>query len=107
ADFTWTFDFGAKRWTNRNPSTSTPTTHFGTACSYDPVTRKVWWVETRYDRSQGLYSYDYDANRWPLHSGAFSPSYQTSTVDTKRGLLVIVGKGEVFVYDLRKGNYAR
>jgi hypothetical protein len=100
---TWTFDFGAKVWTNRQPGGTKPTTGYGNACSYDPATKKVWWCE---NNSQGLFSYDYDSNAWTQHNSD-SFYYYTSTIDTKRGVMVIVGNGNVYAYDLANANYTR
>jgi len=98
-DKTWTFDFDAKKWTDRNPPT-TSGGGFGVNCSYDPATKKVWWGRT------GLWSYDYDANTWTKHNND-DFYYFTSTVDTKRGQMIVVGNGEVFSYDLKNANYTK
>jgi hypothetical protein len=99
----WTFDFGTKTWTNKNPGGTKPTTAYGDNCSYDPSTKKVWWCE---NNSAGLFSYDYDANSWTKHNSD-SFYYYTSCIDTKRGVMVIVGNGNVYAYDLKNANYAR
>jgi hypothetical protein len=64
----------------------------------------VWWGESRSPNSAngGLYSYDYDGNRWTKHT-ADSFYYQTATVDTRRGMLVAAGNGKLFAYDIRGG----
>jgi len=104
---TWVFDFAAGRWENRKPSGENPSPHHGSTCAYDPVSRKLWWPESNYGRP-GLYSYDYDANVWTRHNEAdFSNGYQTSAVDTRRGKLVMVGNGDLYVYDLRDGKFRR
>jgi hypothetical protein len=95
---TWTFDFASHRWTNRNPGGTKPVTGYGDLCSYDPVTRKLWWC------SAGIFSYDDDANRWVQH-GSTGAKRATSCIDTKRGMVVIVGSGKVHAFDLRSGNY--
>src|SRR5262245_50348956 len=41
-DRSWTFDFDAKKWTDRNPPT-TSGGGFGVCCAYDPSTKKLWW----------------------------------------------------------------
>ncbi|HVE41723.1 MAG TPA: hypothetical protein VNM14_17660 [Planctomycetota bacterium] len=96
---TWTFDFDAKKWTDRAPAT-TSGGGFGVNCSYDPATKKVWWC------SSGLWSYDYDANAWTKHN-ADEYYYHSSAMDTKRGQMVIVGNGLVCSYDLKNANYTR
>jgi len=96
---TWTFDFDAKKWTDRNPAT-TSGGGFGVNCSYDPSTKKVWWCKA------GLWSYDYDTNTWTKHND--DPFYyHSSTIDSKRGRLVIVGNGLVCSYDIRNGNFMK
>ena len=52
------------------------------------------------------WSYDYDSNTWTKYN-ADDFYYHTSTVDTKRGQLVVVGNGAVFSYDLKNANYVR
>src|SRR6185503_13312863 len=99
-DRTWTFDFVAKKWTDRAPATS-PGGGFGVNCAYDPTTKKLWWGS-----GAGLWSYDYDTNAWTKHN-ADDFYYHTSTVDTKRGLMVVVGNGAVFSYDLKNANYVK
>lgn len=99
-DKSWTFDFVAKKWTNRAPAT-TSGGGFGVCCAYDPATKKLWW-----GNGSGLWSYDHDANTWTKHNGD-GFYYHTATVDTKRGTLVVVGNGEVFAYDVKNANYAK
>src|SRR4030095_382198 len=96
-DRTGPFDCVAKKWSDRAPATS-PGGGFGVTCAYDPTTKKLWWGS-----GAGLWSYDYDSNTWTKHNSD-DFYYHTSTVDTKRGLLVVVGTGAVFSYDLKKAN---
>ena len=99
-DKSWTFDFDAKKWTDRNPPT-TSGGGFGVHCAYDPATKKLWW-----GNGSGLWSYDYDANTWTQrNSDGFY--YHTSTIDTKRGQLIVVGNGAVVAYDIKNGNYTK
>ena len=98
---TWALDFDTRTWTNRAPAGANPPPDLGCTCAYDPLTRKIWWGE-----NSGLYSYDYDGNRWAKHNE--DPFYYyTSVVDTKRGLWVVVGNGRVFAYDIHGGSPAR
>jgi ferric-dicitrate binding protein FerR (iron transport regulator) len=103
-DLLWMFDFATNAWQNRNPLGDRPPTWVGCACAYDPETRKVWWGEGRSPGSLngGLYSYDFDGNRWTKQA-ADSFYYQTTTVDTRRGMLVAAGNGKMFAYDIRRG----
>jgi len=101
----WTFDFAEKRWKEPNPTGSRPPAGFPSACSYDPLTRRVWWCEAT-PSAPGLYSYDCDKNLWVRHTSDLF-NLQTSAVDTRRGLLFIVGNGEVVAYSLREKNPTR
>jgi ferric-dicitrate binding protein FerR (iron transport regulator) len=93
ADITWTFDFEKRRWVDMKPAGSRPQTQAQNSCAYDPVTRKVWWLD-----GTGLFSYDVDSNSWARHTteGQFD---RTIAVDTKRRRLVMVGQGEVLMVD--------
>jgi hypothetical protein len=99
-DRSWTFDFAAKKWTDRAPATS-PGGGFGVNCSYDPATKKLWW-----GGGSGLWSYDYDANTWTKHNddGFY---YNTSAIDTKRGQMLVIGNGSFFSYDLKNATYVK
>jgi len=101
---TWTFDFVAKQWANRNPAT-TPGGGIGGNCSYDPATRKVWWCSAS-GSFAGLWSYDYDTNAWAKHNSD-NFYYYSSAIDTKRGVMVVVGNGEIFSYAIGSGNYTK
>ncbi len=98
---TLTLDFDARTWSVRRPAGTVPPPQLGCNASYDPATRKVWWGQ-----NSGLYSYDYAADRWTKHNDD-KFYYYTSAVDTKRGLWIVAGNGEVFAYDLRNGNPVR
>jgi hypothetical protein len=99
-DKTWTYDFVAKKWSDRNPA-ATPGGGFGVNCSYDPATKKVWWGS-----GAGLWSFDYTANTWTKHNSD-NFYYHTSTIDTQRGIMVVVGNGAIFSYDLKNANYVK
>ena len=102
----WSFDFAANTWSKRNPTGTTPGAGFECNASYDPETKKLWWGDDDlvYWRGHGagLYSYDYDQDVWTKHTSD-ALTYLTSTIDTKRGLLVLVGQGVVFAYNIRSG----
>lgn len=88
----WSFDFDAKKWSKRSAA---PPGGLGGSCAYDPVTRKLWWGD-----GSGTYSLADD--RWTKHN-MDEFYYQTGTIDTKRGLWVLVGSGKVFAVDVRSG----
>lgn len=90
----WSFDFASKAWSKRSPSG--PGGLGGTA-SYDPATRKLWCGD-----GTGMYSLDIDSDRWTKHS-ADEFYYHTGTIDTKRGLWIVVGSGKVYAVDVRGG----
>ncbi len=98
ADKTWIFDFNAKQWTDMKPGLR-PKTDCENVSVYDPESKKVWWFDL-----SGLWSYNYDKNKWKQRTDIFLSS-RTAVVDTKRGLLVVVGQEEVVSYNLRDGDY--
>ncbi|MCI0552127.1 MAG: hypothetical protein L0287_14345, partial [Anaerolineae bacterium] len=100
ADLTWTFDYSSNQWENREPSTQ-HTTDCGNCCAYDTASRRVFWGDVK-----GLYSYNYDQNSWTKHNDDYF-YYQTMVVDSKRRLLLVIGEGSVFAYDIGSGNYTR
>tara|TARA_R110002074_G_scaffold343356_1_gene513775 strand:- start:443 stop:1549 length:1107 start_codon:yes stop_codon:yes gene_type:complete len=100
ADKTWTFDFDLLQWTDMQPK-QTPRTDCENVSAYDPESGKVWLFDVT-----GLWSYHFDKNKWKQHNNAYLSS-RTAVVDTKRGLLVVVGQGEVTAYDVRDGNYRK
>jgi ferric-dicitrate binding protein FerR (iron transport regulator) len=93
----WMFDFDSRRWTKKSPSGQIPRGGIGATCAVDPASRKVWWGD-----SSGIYSYDVDGDRWTRH-GDDEFYYCTSAFDPKRGLWIIAGNGNLFVYDVRSG----
>ena len=102
ANKTWTFDFDSKQWTDMKPAV-TPITGCENISAYDPETRKVWY----FDGPAGLWSYDYDTNTWVQINDSDFVAHRTAVMDTKRGRLIIVGKGEVLAYNLREGDYTQ
>lgn len=98
---TWVFDFKTNKWQSRAP-TSNPGGGYGSNCSYDPFTRKVWWGSAA-GSFAGLWSYDYDTNRWAKHNEDHFYDY-SSAVDTRRGQFVVVGDGKLMAYNIVKGD---
>lgn len=100
AELTWTFDFDATSWQDMQPSGD-----HSTGCennsSYDPATKNVYFGD-----AGGLYSYSYDSNAWSQLNQDYIYA-MTSTIDTKRGLLVMVGGGEVWAYDIGQANFTQ
>jgi hypothetical protein len=105
-DITWAFDFASSTWTNRNAGGGQRTTQCGDVATYDPATGMVWYFDNNYwdDSTWGLWSYDYDANTWTKHNGDITYN-RTAVIDTSRGLLVVVGDGEVLAYDVAGADY--
>jgi hypothetical protein len=102
--WTWTFDPNAQAWQHMSTSGSSPGGGLGNAAVYDPASKKVFFGCNDPDR--GLYSYDFEQNRWTKHnSDEFY--YQTLALDSKRGLLVAVGEDKVFAYDIKNSNYSK
>lgn len=101
ADKTWIFDFNSEQWTDMNPATR-PHTDCENVSTYDPETQKVWF----FDGPAGLWSYTFNTNTWVRHNGDLILA-RTAVVDTKRGLLVVVGQGEVVAYNIRGGDYTQ
>ena len=107
ADKTWTFNFDTKQWTDRLPAGTKPPTGCGNSCAYDSVSGKVFWADNNYPgNGAGLYSYNYNANQWTKHD-SYSYYETGMAVDTKRGLLFIVGAGNVIVYAVGSNNFTR
>jgi hypothetical protein len=96
----WTFNFDTNQWRDMRPSGTGPSTGCEDNCAYDPVGKKVWFFGVK----SGMHSYDYDQNTWTKHNSDIRYAY-SCVVDPKRHLLVSVGNGDVFVYDIGNNNY--
>lgn len=99
---TWTFDFTALTWQNRNPGGVTPAWWEGKVSDYDPNTQKVYLHDAEY-----LNVYDPAANTWQRLSPYEWPpldGHQTAVIDPKRRKFVIVGAGAMMMYDLSAGS---
>jgi MYXO-CTERM domain-containing protein len=100
ADITWTFDFDTASWQNMQPAGS-HTTGCENNAAYDPASQRVYFGD-----QAGLYSYSYDDNAWTKHNDD-NLYAMTSTVDTKRGLLVLAGSGNVYAYAIGAGDFSQ
>ncbi|MGB8275101.1 MAG: hypothetical protein WCF16_07525, partial [Alphaproteobacteria bacterium] len=87
----WLFDPATRRWTMLDAKDS------GIASAYDPATGKVYS-----HNNYRLYEFDPKSGKWAARvSGGFTwPFDFTAAVDPEHHLLVAVGKGQVFYYDL-------
>ncbi len=99
-DRTWTYDFDARKWEDRQPSGKLPGGGFCLGCAYDPVSKKLFFGSEH----NGLFAYDYDRNAWgqldkePVDGLGFA-------VDTKRKLLVGAGRGRLVLYDIGRSDF--
>lgn len=106
---TWTFSTATKKWMNQKATGAVPPTYCGDAATYDPVGRKLWWMESN-SQGGGLYAYDYDTNAWTRHDDSDWMNEASGAVDTDRGLLFFhAGKkyepAKLFVYDIGHAKY--
>ncbi len=101
---TWTFNLNDTTWHDMQPTGSQPDYDvLDEYCVYDSVSQLVyifWHGE--------LFSYNYNENRF-THLNDVQSSWEAKgcTIDSKRGLLIEVGKGLVGVRDIRNQNYVR
>jgi len=99
-DRTWTYDFDAKKWEDRQPAGKLPGGGFCLGCAYDPISKKLFFGSEH----KGLFAYDFDRNTWahlddqPVVGLGFA-------VDTKRKMLVGAGRGRLVLYDIGQNNF--
>jgi hypothetical protein len=99
-DGTWTFDMGSKTWQKMNPSGDIPHDVPGIVTAYDPNTGNVYLHDDQY-----LYSYSFAGNSFQRLSGSNITDYHLSgTIDPVNGKFVMVGAGNVYVYDINPGS---
>jgi hypothetical protein len=99
-DRTWTYDFDARKWEDRQPGGKLPGGGFCLGCAYDPVSKKLFFGSEH----NGLFAYDYDRNTW----GQFDKEPVDGlglAVDTKRKLLVGAGRGRLVFYNIGRGDF--
>jgi len=105
---TWTFDFDNKQWVNMKPDSKfdgdgkpiQPPVWAPIAAAYNPLDNKVYSAGP-----EGLFVYDVESNRWDKLDSTALWLDRGMAVDLRRGLLVVVGAGEVVVYDLANQDY--
>lgn len=93
---TWTFDFSTNKWERRSPSGRHPRAVPGIVSAYDPNTRRVFVHD-----DTNLYSYEFESDRYRHLAGDNPIDYHmTGVVAVARRKFVIVGAGQVYVYDI-------
>jgi hypothetical protein len=96
---TWLFDFETLKWSSH--SAGSIDAGYGENCAYDPVSKKVYF------HSNGVFSFDFDNKSWTKHNSEGGGYYHTSTIDTKRRKMVVVGHGDAFSFDLTSPNLTK
>jgi hypothetical protein len=99
-DRTWTYDFDAKKWEDRQPAGQLPGGGFCQGCAYDPASQRLYFGSNE----RGLFAYDYEKNTWAKLDDK-TVEAQGFAVDTKRKLLFGVGRKRMAVYDIGGGNF--
>jgi hypothetical protein len=93
---TWTYDFGAKKWTMNIANSPVAVGSYGYMAAYDPATKLVYINDTN-----SFLSYDYDSNTYKKLAGGTSiNNYKSAAIDTKRRKYVMIGSDGVKVIDL-------
>jgi hypothetical protein len=92
---TWTYDFGAKRW-SLALALSPTRSHYGTMAVYDAQSKQVYVKDTT-----SFFAYSPESNRYTKLNGEDQPVdyHLSATIDTKRRKFVMLGDG-VQVIDL-------
>jgi len=94
-DRTWVYDFGARKWEDRQPGGQLPGGGFCLGCAYDPISQRLFFGSEHH----GLFAYDYGKNLWS-HLDDQAVDGQGFAVDPRRKLLVGIGRGRVTLYDI-------
>jgi len=109
---TWTFDCANNTWKNMQPPLPIPAPEWDDMAVYDPASKKVFWGEDHIVGGTdlwGLWSYDFNENRWTHLNANTGYSKCIGIIDTKRNLLVIVGNApyvNVHVYDIGSADFS-
>jgi hypothetical protein len=99
---TWMFSFETSKWERRQPSGSHPGKDPGIVTAYDPVTKKVFAHDL-----QVLYAYDPAADRYERISGGSIDYHTTGVLDPGRRKFLVIGRGDVHIYDVSPGTWFR
>jgi hypothetical protein len=100
---TWTFDFETTTWHNMQPSGTNPRGAYCIIARYHKKSKLVYLHDNHY-----LYEYDYDSNSYTRISDYFYlGNNRVGTIDTKRDLFIIMGLGDLYVYDIGNRNFER
>ncbi|HKW94429.1 MAG TPA: hypothetical protein VJX92_21270 [Methylomirabilota bacterium] len=101
SDGTWTFDFKRSVWESRKPGGSLPRPDYGVVAVYDAVSRKVFVHD-----SSTLYAYTLETDRYESWSSGGQVDYHLAgVIDPVRRKFVMVGTGNVYVYDIGKKSF--
>ena len=103
------FNFDTKTWTFPSMAGGPPGA-IGACCAYDPNSKKVYFsvnYQAYGGNGTGLFSFNPAANSWTKHNSDDILYYFTMVVDPKRNLLLAVGNGNVYAYDLANISAAR
>jgi hypothetical protein len=92
---TWTYDFGAKKWTINVAKSPVAGGTYGFSAAYDPATKLVFVHDTNC-----FMSYNYDTNTYTKLSCPWQAYYDSAAIDTKRRKWVMIGSDGVNVIDL-------
>jgi chitodextrinase len=97
---TWTYSFTGSKWEQRNPNPNVAY-NFPGISAYDPNSGKVFLTD-----GVNLYRYDWTNDRYDLVSSPSTGSSDSMTgvVDPKRQKLLIIGVGNVFMFDISSGS---
>ncbi|MDO8471198.1 MAG: Ig-like domain-containing protein [bacterium] len=97
---TWTFDFSALKWTQKQ---NIPQTQLGVQTAYDPVTGHI------FEQSMTkFFEYDPVGNIWTQRGdvgGDLGERNRTAVIDPVNRYFVSIGDGQFFVWDLRTFRY--
>lgn len=95
------FDFGTNAWETQKFSDTLAQNLIGSISAVDPATGKVW----QHGGNQGfLIDLDPPQNSWTAHgdqfNGTYVDYYKTADIDPGRKLMVAVGNGEIWTWDI-------